>query len=341
MTNRICGSCDFENTGEALFCGSCGKQLGNICKNCGFSNYGTSICSNCGRVISSALITEEFTWRPTDSEPGQTEPINQTSEVPENDPSLPRPGEIGTLISTSINAYRANFLPFLALALISSVPATIFLSQGDGLITYFTDFMGDDSVNSPNSDEPNWVLLIPLMLLAVFGEIISTASIIFGSAQHMNGEKVNVATCISYSFSSFFRLTGVMLVFVVVLILPTILSIFFIGIPILIFLIVKLWFVICFVMVENTGIITAVKRSWSLVVSKWWITFGTGAVVIIITALASATLSYVAVQLGSLLDNIAFSHALRGLTTTLIAPFQAISTGIYFLGLRKSKSADS
>ena len=341
MTNRICGNCDFENTGEALYCGSCGKQLGNICKNCGFSNYGTSICSNCGRVISSALITEEFTWRPTDSEPGQTEPINQTSEVPENDPSLPRPGEIGTLISTSINAYRANFLPFLALALISSVPATIFLSQGDGLITYFTDFMGDDSVNSPNSDEPNWVLLIPLMLLAVFGEIISTASIIFGSAQHMNGEKVNVATCISYSFSSFFRLTGVMLVFVVVLILPTILSIFFIGIPILIFLIVKLWFVICFVMVENTGIITAVKRSWSLVESKWWITFGTGAVVIIITALASATLSYVAVQLGSLLDNIAFSHALRGLTTTLIAPFQAISTGIYFLGLRKSKGPDS
>ena len=341
MTNRICGSCDFENTGEALYCGSCGKQLGNICKNCGFSNYGTSICSNCGRVISSALITEEFTWRPTDSEPGQTEPINQTSEVPENDPSLPRPGEIGTLFSTSINAYRANFLPFLALALISSVPATIFLSQGDGLIAYFTDFMGDDSVNSPNSDEPNWVLLIPLMLLAVFGEIISTASIIFGSAQHMNGEKVNVATCISYSFSSFFRLTGVMLVFVVVLILPTILSIFFIGIPILIFLIVKLWFVICFVMVENTGIITAVKRSWSLVESKWWITFGTGAVVIIITALARATLSYVAVQLGSLLDNIAFSHALRGLTTTLIAPFQAISTGIYFLGLRKSKGPDS
>ena len=341
MTNRICKSCDFENTDEAIYCGSCGIQLGDICKNCGSSNFGTSICENCGRVISSAVVTEEFEWHTVSSDPHHTEYVDPASEIPKTDSVLPRPGEIGKLISTSINAYRANILPFLALALISSVPATIFLSQGDGLITYFTDFMGDDSVNSPNSDEPNWVLLIPLMLLAVFGEIISTASIIFGSAQHMNGEKVNVATCISYSFSSFFRLTGVMLVFVVVLILPTILSIFFIGIPILIFLIVKLWFVICFVMVENTGIITAVKRSWSLVESKWWITFGTGAVVIIITALASATLSYVVVQLGSLLDNIALSHVLRGLTTTLIAPFQAISTGIYFLGLRKSKSADS
>ena len=212
MTNRICGSCDFENTGEALYCGSCGKQLGNICKNCGFSNYGTSICSNCCRVISSALITEEFTWRPTDSEPGQTEPINQTSEISENDTLLPRPGQIGTLISTSINAYKANFLAFLVLALISSLPATILLSLGDGLLTYFTDVIGNDSVNSSNSNEPNWEWVIPLMVLAVIGEIISTASIIFGSAQHMNGEKVNVATCISYSFSSFFRLTGVMLV---------------------------------------------------------------------------------------------------------------------------------
>ena len=341
MTSRICESCDFENTDEAIYCGSCGKQLGDICKNCGSSNFGTSICENCGRVISSAFVTEEFEWHTVSSDPHHTEYVDPTSEIPKTDSALPRPGEIGKLISTSINAYRANFLSFLILALISSVPATILLSFGDGLLTYFTSFMENDSINSSSLSEPNWGFIVPLMILAVIGEIISTAAIIFGSAQHMNDEKVNVATCISYSSSSIFRLIGVMLVFAIVLIIPGILSVFFVGIPILIFFIVKLWFLTCFVMVENAGIADAVRRSWALVQSKWWITFGTGAVVIIITLVASAVLSYIAVQLGSLFNNEFFTHLLTGLTTTLIAPFQAISTGIYFLGLRESKKIDS
>lgn len=341
MTNRICESCDFENTDEAIYCGSCGIQLGDICKNCGSSNFGTSICDNCGRVISSAFVTEEFEWQPVSSDHGHTEYVYPASEIPKATSPLPRPGEIGKLISTSVNAYRANFFSFLTLALISSVPATILLSFGDGLLTYFTSFMENDPINSSSLSEPNWGFIVPLMILAVIGEIISTAAIIFGSAQHMNDEKVNVATCISYSSSSIFRLIGVMLVFAIVLIIPGILSVFFVGIPILIFFIVKLWFLTCFVMVENAGITDAVRRSWSLVQSKWWITFGTGVVVIIITIVTSAALSYIAVQLGSLLGNEVFTHVLRGLTTTLIAPFQAISTGIYFLGLRESKKIDS
>ena len=335
MNNRICKNCDFENLEEASYCGACGNELGNACKNCGSLNFNTNVCTKCGRVISSALKEEEFEWQAVIPENNPT--MEHTKVVTEPRYSLPRPGEISNLISTSFDAYKSNASSFLALALISSIPATIFLAVGDDLFNYFSGLMEDTTEKSPTIDRPNWALIFPLLTLAILGEIVSTASIIFGSAQHMNKEKVGVSKCVSYSFSSIFRLISVVIIFALVLIIPGILSIFFIGIPLLIFLIVKFWFVSCFVIIENSGITEAFRGSWNLVKSKWWVTFGTGLIIIIITALASALMSFVTGQAGSLLDNEIITHVLRGIATTVIAPFQAISTGIYFLGLRESK----
>ena len=335
-----CENCDFENDPSSLFCGGCGDDLGIRCDRCGEINKNQTFCTNCGHIVSNDLEAMYESQNLNDSSGSSQEPHKGAFLC---NPVLPEPGKLVDLISTSISAYKQNFKSFILLALINGIPtlllgiiiSTLLETELISLSTLqqYNDSQVSENLLSEFKAIPIWkiITIVFFVIIGLIANLISIMSIIVGAAQFANSEKVSPVTCINYSLSRIGKLILLSLFLIGLFIIPFILSILLIGIPILIFLVVRWYFALPSMVLDNTGITQSIQKSWDLVDKRWWVTFGTGLVILILMTIPTYALNLLSSNLNSnfilLLGDV--------LVSTLISPFQAIATGLYFLSLKK------
>tara|TARA_Y100000758_G_C16036156_1_gene416491 strand:+ start:209 stop:1237 length:1029 start_codon:yes stop_codon:yes gene_type:complete len=334
-----CKNCNFENTETSLFCGGCGKEIATQCERCGTINRNQAFCTNCGQVVSHDLgeiynlgIVEE-----SENEESKTDiPSPSVARL------IPEPGKLVDLISISGYAYKENFKSFLILSLINGIPVLVI-----GIIlrtvletdwVSLANFQPNDSQLSENlisdlKSIPMWKLfsIFIFILIGLVANLISVMAIIVGAAQFANSEKVSSIACLNYTLSKLGRLILLSLFLIGLLIIPVLLSIMLIGIPILLYLFVRWYFSLPAMVLDNTGITRSIQMSWDLVDKRWWVTFGTGLVIVILMTIPTYLLNLLSPNLNS--DFIIL--LIDVCVTTLVSPFQAIATGLYFLSLKK------
>ena len=319
----VCQNCDFENAPSSLFCGGCGKELGTRCDSCGKINRSQTSCDNCDHIV------------PRDLESGYEEQ------------PWPKPGQLVDLVSLSFTAYKKNFKSFLILASISGIPTliiwfmirTLFETELASLndLQQYTDTQLSENLMSEIKAIPIWKLftLCFLIIIMFVTNLISGLSMVVGSAQFADAEKVSTVICLNYTLSRLWKLCLLSLFLIGLLIIPFILSLLLIGIPILVYLFVRWYFALPSLVLENTSITGSIQRSWDLVDGKWWVTLGTGTVIFILMTIPTYSLNLLLLNLNPESLNL----IAEVFVSTLISPFHAIATGLYFFSLKKYAKA--
>jgi hypothetical protein len=335
-----CKSCDFENTEGSLFCGGCGVDIGIKCDRCGEINKNQAFCTNCGQVVSSDLEARYESQNLSDTENIQYEPHQPVNS---EDQLLPKPGQLVDLITVSVSAYKQNFKSFLILALVNGVPALLIgiivraLLEAETISLQDLQQYGETQLSGNFFSElktiPTWKIftILIFILISPIAKLISATAIIVGAAQFTNSQKVSPIVCLNYSMSRLGRLIILSLFLIGLLIIPVALSLIWIGIPILIFLLVRWLFAWSSMVLDNTGITRSIQTSWELVEKRWWSTFGVFLSILILTMLPIILLTLLSSNLKSDLTLL----ILDVFVGALISPFQFIVTGIYFLSLKK------
>ncbi len=325
-----CKKCGSQNNVGARHCAKCGSELNSICPVCGSSYRNAVFCGNCGQALSDGVTLGDVIGADEESIPDR------------GDLKLPIPGQIMKLVQLSITVYRENFLSFLILSFISGIPLLIFTVYFDTKISRYIQSNSSDSSPEINmagiSNIENLVIVMCLLILIAISGLITSAAISFGSAQYAEEDKVSVITCLNYALPCTGRLLGLAILLLALLIIPILLSFLIVGIPLLLFLLVRWNFAICSIVIENRGVVESLTRSWSLVSKRWWITFGTGLIVTILAFIPAIVLGLIGSAISASIGNPIISQICDTLATIIITPFIGIATAIYFLGLRKTKN---
>ena len=284
----ICPQCQHENAADAQFCQICGATL------------------------------QEFADEES-ADPPETPYRTPAGHEP---PPLPH-GGFGNLIDSTFSVYGGHLLPFILIALLPQIPLLIggimsLMEIGPSFVLDFPTASGEE-VSEP----------LPFYLVEVLGALISFAvgilasgAIIQSVGRHFLGRPVLVQGSYEYAWARFPKLLGATMLFLLILIVPGVLSIFIIGIPLLIFAFVALLFVTHAVAIEQLGPTDAVKRSWNVVQGNWWRTFGF--FMGIVLAVIGATL-IILLPVGFLLPAI--------LTALVSTVFSALVTPPYFIAI--------
>ncbi|MYB48720.1 MAG: hypothetical protein F4X72_05545 [Dehalococcoidia bacterium] len=189
-------------------------------------------------------------------------------------PPLPH-GGLGHIADSTFSVFGAHYLPFILIALLPQIPLLvggIISLTGIGPIFTF-DFPVEPS------EEPVEPLQISLwevlgVILSFVISILAGGATIYAVARHFLGSPVLVRRSYEYAWARFPKLLGSFLLVLLILIVPGVLSVFIIGIPLLVFAVVALLFVTHAVAIEQQGPTDALKRSWNVVQGNWWRTFG-------------------------------------------------------------------
>ena len=235
----ICPQCQHENAEDARSCSICGVALQKI----------------------------------NDESTGPTTTPYRTPTGHES-PPLPH-GGFGDLVDSTFSVYGGHLLPFILIALLPQIPILLggIMSLMEIGPVFNLDF---PAVQGEEPSEP-----LPIYLFDVLGGLLSFAVGILASGamiqavgRHFLGRPVLVQRSYEYAWARFPKLLGAFALVMLILLVPAVLSIFIIGIPLLIFAIVALFFVTHAVAIEQLGSTDAVKRSWNVVQGNWWRTFG-------------------------------------------------------------------
>tara|TARA_B100000686_G_scaffold233283_1_gene240941 strand:+ start:6571 stop:7230 length:660 start_codon:yes stop_codon:yes gene_type:complete len=201
----------------------------------------------------------------------------------------------------------------------------------------YTDTQLSENLMSEIKAIPIWKLFTLCFLIVIMfvTNLISGLSMVVGSAQFADAEKVSTVICLNYTLSRLWKLCLLSLFLIGLLIIPFILSLLLIGIPILVYLFVRWYFALPSLVLENTSITGSIQRSWDLVDGKWWITLGTGMVIFILMTIPTYSLNLLLLSLNPESLNL----IAEVFVSTLISPFHAIATGLYFFSLKKYAKA--
>ena len=203
-------------------------------------------------------------------------------------PPLPH-GGFGKLVDSTFSVYGGHLLPFILIALLPQIPILF------GGITSLMEIGPVFNLEFPGAqgEEPSEPL--PIYLFDVLGGLLSFAVGILASGamiqsvgRHFLGRPVLVQRSYEYAWARFPKLVGAFALVMLILLVPLVLSIFIIGIPLLVFAVVVLLFATHAVAIEQLGPTDAVKRSWNVVQGNWWRTFGL--FMAIVLAIIGATL---------------------------------------------------
>ena len=163
--------------------------------------------------------------------------------------------------------------------------------------------------------------------------LLSIGGIIYATGQYHLGKDVDFLIALKAAANKFVALFLLTLVSVLIFVAPILLSFILIGIPILFFLVVRLYFVLQAVMLEDLGTADSISRSWRLVEGFWWRTFGIGAVFILLVFAATIAGSLLTIPLSALGGGI-LSSIVSALIGALVAPFMHIGATLVYLDLR-------
>ncbi len=247
--------------------------------------------------------------------------------------------DIGTVVSSAFTVYAGAFLQLIIIVAIVDVTLAILgtpaqFVEGDSFVWYRVAFSGAAALTS--------VLTYPLLQGALTHAV----------SQQLVEAPVSVARAYSSAWGRYLPILGASaLVFVIMLIVGGIpiglgylliwaldeSELFLIPwaavvVPALIYVLVRLVFVVPAALLDRLGPVDAVRRSWNLVVGDWWRTFAVILVMIIITFAASLAIGIVLGLLPVIGSYIA--SLVAGILTT---PLIASAITVLYVGRRTNR----
>ena len=305
----ICSKCQHDNLASAVFCLNCGSRLPEH------------------EGISSKPVRE--------AEPFRAAPSVVTGNVVQLSAKVLR-----DIIGEAFSIYKKDFLPFFGLAMLPQIPLII-------LVIVVPEFDPAALLGLTVVDEGEAagfsqlgslsgtvvVLIIAMVLLT----ILSMGGIIYATGQHYLGRTVEFLAAVQAAGNKIVPLLLAGLFMILIFIIPALLSVFLIGIPVLFFLMVRLYFAFNALMLENLSPADAISRSWRLVEGCWWRTFGIGVIFFMLVFAVTFAGSLVLLPLG----NTALSGIASALISAVVAPFMHIGATIVYLDLRVRKEGSS
>ena len=197
-----------------------------------------------------------------------------------------RPLSAGDIVDEAIGLYRRNFRLFLSIGAVVLIPAGVIqlvlaLLAGEAGMSVFTI-----------SSLVWWTLSIIVSVVSYIA-VISTMAV--AASERWLDRPITVSQAYRRISGRLGPLVGLMLVYGLVIIG---LSVTIIGIPFAIYLFVAWLLSIQILLVEGTGIRTALGRSRELVIGHWWRVIGIVILLAIIQAIISAFFSLPATIFG-------------------------------------------
>jgi len=308
-----CSNCGVSNSGDARYCGNCGRQLLPVspvgAEECGLSDR----CGQCGAAVA----------------PGVEECSHSGSSTQE--PRISRPEELGPSFGgrTGFDAGQRS-LPSRRLAeLVAETLRLLFLRgplfAGLGLLPQLP---GLAALAAPG--------LAADLILAFFGLVlvaISQGAAVYAVVGHHLGSPVSLSGCLGQARPKALALVTCLIILAVLSVLSSLLIAVLIGIPLMFLMLVPLWFYPQGIMVEGLGPINAFRRSSNLAHGNRWRVFGIG--VTFVLPVAVALLIAVAVlgqPTGAVTDGIVYS-----LVSAVALPWIMIGSTLLYLDLRVRK----
>lgn len=295
------------------------------CPNCSQDNLeSASFCGNCGTRLPYRA--------------GSTSSAAESTMGPRNGGWLVNlaPKDLGGILSETFSVYRSNYGSFIVIALIPQIAGIILAIAAPQIFEeFFVGFETDPEIVASDIAGLVGTLLIFGIVSVVLG-LVSVGALIHAVGQHYQRGNVDVMVALQQGLGNFVNLFLAALLITLILIIPALLSVILIGIPVLIFLMVRLYFTFQAVVLEENGPVSGISRSWNLVQDCWWRTFGIGIVFIVIFIGASVITSFVLIPITTAIGPFVGS-VVSAAINTLVTPFITIGATLLYLDLRVRK----
>lgn len=184
------------------------------------------------------------------------------------------PFGVGTLLGQTFSVYFANFVPFTLIAFIALLPATV------------VTFLAPEGPPGRPGPEQVAAQLLATLLNLVLGPI-ATGGVTYGVVQHVRGRHASIGDCIGVGLSRVLPVIGVAICQGLLTFVGALLCLF----PAFIFM-TMYYAAVPAAVIENPGVIGALKRSAALTSGYRWQIFGIvlvlGIVYVIILAIMGA-----------------------------------------------------
>ena len=265
-----------------------------ICPNCGVTDIPReNACAHCGNLLGSS-------------------PSPLVSQTPSLAGALPQAAfgrrELGDFISETIRIYRLHPRVFFAIAVVPQLPGLVGLTV-------------------PALAAQTAFAIVGFVLAA-----IAQGAVIFAVAAVYSGLTPSFATSFQRAIQLGSTLVVCQFLLLVLLVPAAFLSIFLIGIPLFLFLLVLLAFYPQAVMVEKMGVLASFRRSAALVKGEWWRLFGIGCVYGLVFAVPLVTAIFLSSGANPVLGVL-----VSAFIATLAMPWMFIGATLVYFDLRLRK----
>lgn len=277
------------------------------CPHCNAHNPNdASYCTQCGHSLAMADDSahgsgeEDPSTNPYDQRYALSDATGQGSELPVRD--------LRGLLSATFVIYQENFGVLFRIALVAQVPFFI-----AALI-------------------PNDTMAFAVSMVGLLTGLLASAAVTYFVAQRYLGQFTTAANSYAAALSYGTSLLVNFGAYAAVIFALGILSLFIIGLPLLVFAVVAWFFYVQAVMVEGKGPGTALTRSWELVKGSWWRVFGVGLVFMLLTIIGGFITSIPGLIVGFASETAGSLIATFG--GVLVTPIAYIGAVVLYLDLR-------
>lgn len=220
--------------------------------------------------------------------------------------------EVFKILSSSLSVLFKNFVPFVGLVLIITLP--VFLLEA-----YLGITPSDDDY------EISGIMGLVYFVLSLVLNQIAVGTLVYGSFLSLNGEKVSMGRTVSRGFS---RVLPVIAVALLAGILYMIGTLFLIIPGIIIYM--ALFVAVPVTVVERIGVIDSLRRSRELTKGNRWRIFALNLLFFVVLIVFMA----VAVPILLTLGNTDIAPYINHFFNTILAAFIAVVTGVTYHSLR-------
>jgi hypothetical protein len=245
-----------------------------------------------------------------------------------------RPLEIGDLLDETFRMYRRHFFLFAGISVVLAIPAAAL--AGYSFVTFFGAFLQQLSTGQ----SPDFTALNQATGIILLGALVNIAlypfvyAISFAVCQSALGRPVTAWGAFRGAGRRYFQLLGY---FIVQIFMGFLFCLF----PLWIWIWVGWVAVVPVMFIEDTGLISAMGRSWRLVEGRWWRTFLIVFLMFILVYAVQIALAAF-VSLGQLLLAIfisaylatAIAQAGGVLVSALVSPILQIAIVLIYFDLR-------
>lgn len=255
-----------------------------------------------------------------------------------------RPRTLSELLDAAFSLYRRNFSLIAGISLIVAIPylATLLLTGANrfDFVRYYTNLFQNPAAFQSGQAPPFPTIDVTALAISyLVGLIVApfTTGALFRAATALQlGEPATIGTVLRDVLRRYFGLWGVMILFGLV----AFSAIFFITIPIVLWVVVRWSLAIAALFAENINPARALGRSWALVHDQWWRTLGIILVVLLLTSIVAGVLDLFVDAVALILPSVVRTFVVLASNTVvqaLVSPITPITVTLLYFDLRVRK----